>query len=161
MRLLTVKYPVLFIIIIAVLSRMPYLLSPNLLLDGDECVIGLMARHMYEGKGFSIFFWGQQYLDSGYASILNATTPLWGVIAAHFLTSDEKATPARIFGVLVGLAGIIVMVGPSAMKGLTHNLFAQIAQAPILKRNAIEGDRSGRRLNKAGQQLNQGGFACA
>lgn len=76
---------------------------------------------------FSLFFWGQQYLDSGYASILNATTPLWGVIAAHFLTSDEKATPARIFGVLVGLAGIIVMVGPSAMKGLTHNLLAQIA----------------------------------
>lgn len=76
---------------------------------------------------FALFFWGQQYLDSGYASILNATTPLWGVIAAHFLTSDEKATPARIFGVLVGLAGIIVMVGPSAMKGLSHNLLAQIA----------------------------------
>lgn len=76
---------------------------------------------------FALFFWGQQYLDSGYASILNATTPLWGVIAAHFLTSDEKATPARIFGVLVGLAGIIVMVGPSAVKGLSHNLLAQIA----------------------------------
>ncbi|WP_374610664.1 DMT family transporter, partial [Sphingorhabdus sp.] len=40
---------------------------------------------------FILFFWGQQYLDSGYASILNATTPLWGVITAHFLTSDEKA----------------------------------------------------------------------
>jgi drug/metabolite transporter (DMT)-like permease len=76
---------------------------------------------------FALFFWGQQYLDSGYASILNATTPLWGVITAHFLTSDEKATPARVIGVLVGLAGIIVMVGPEAMKGLSNNLLAQIA----------------------------------
>jgi drug/metabolite transporter (DMT)-like permease len=76
---------------------------------------------------FILFFWGQQYLDSGYASILNATTPLWGVITAHFLTSDEKATPARILGVLIGMAGIVVMVGPEAMKGLSNNLLAQIA----------------------------------
>lgn len=76
---------------------------------------------------FILFFWGQQYLESGYASILNATTPLWGVITAHFLTSDEKATPARIIGVLIGMAGIVVMVGPEAMKGLSNNLLAQIA----------------------------------
>ncbi|MBP6379337.1 MAG: DMT family transporter [Sphingorhabdus sp.] len=76
---------------------------------------------------FILFFWGQQYLDSGYASILNATTPLWGVITAHFLTSDEKATPARIIGVLIGMAGIVVMVGPEAMKGLSNNLLAQLA----------------------------------
>ncbi len=76
---------------------------------------------------FILFFWGQQYLDSGYASILNATTPLWGVVVAHFMTSDEKATPARIIGVLIGLAGIIVMVGPDAVKGLSNNLLAQIA----------------------------------
>lgn len=76
---------------------------------------------------FALFFWGQQYLNSGYASILNATTPLWGVITAHFLTSDEKATPARIVGVLIGMAGITVMVGPEAIKGLSNNLLAQIA----------------------------------
>jgi drug/metabolite transporter (DMT)-like permease len=76
---------------------------------------------------FILFFWGQQYLDSGYASILNATTPLWGVVIAHFLTADEKATPVRIVGVLLGLAGIIVMVGPEAMKGLSQSLLAQIA----------------------------------
>jgi drug/metabolite transporter (DMT)-like permease len=76
---------------------------------------------------FILFFWGQQYLDSGYASILNATTPLWGVVVAHFLTDDEKATPSRIAGVLLGLAGIIVMVGPDAMKGVSNSLLAQIA----------------------------------
>jgi drug/metabolite transporter (DMT)-like permease len=76
---------------------------------------------------FTLFFWGQQYLDSGYAAILNATTPLWGVVTAHFMTRDEKATPARIIGVLTGMAGIIIMVGPAAMQGLSNNLLAQIA----------------------------------
>ena len=46
---------------IAVCSRLPQLLSPNLLLDGDECVVGLMAKHLLEGKGVPIFFYGQQY----------------------------------------------------------------------------------------------------
>jgi drug/metabolite transporter (DMT)-like permease len=76
---------------------------------------------------FALFFWGQQYLDSGYAAILNATTPLWGVIVAHMMTSDEKLTPARIIGVMVGLVGIIVMVGRDALGGLTDNLLAQLA----------------------------------
>jgi drug/metabolite transporter (DMT)-like permease len=76
---------------------------------------------------FMLFFWGQQYLDSGYASILNATTPLWGVVTAHFMTDDEKATPARVIGVIIGIAGIIVMIGPDAVKGLSNNLVAQLA----------------------------------
>ncbi len=76
---------------------------------------------------FILFFWGQTHIDSGLASILNATTPLWGVVTAHFLTRDEKATPARIAGVLLGLAGIIVMVGPDALGGMSGGVLAQIA----------------------------------
>jgi hypothetical protein len=44
-----------------VLSRLPQLLSPNLLLDGDECVLGLMAKHVAQAKEFPIFFYGQHY----------------------------------------------------------------------------------------------------
>jgi drug/metabolite transporter (DMT)-like permease len=76
---------------------------------------------------FALFFWGQQHLDSGYAAILNATTPLWGVIVAHLMTHEEKLTPSRLIGVLVGLSGIIVMVGRDALGGLTDNLLAQLA----------------------------------
>lgn len=76
---------------------------------------------------FILFFWGQTQIDSGLASVLNATTPLWGVVTAHFLTRDEKATPARIVGVLLGIAGIIVMVGPEALGGITGSVLAQLA----------------------------------
>jgi hypothetical protein len=35
---------------ICALSRLPQLRSPNLLADGDECVLGLMAKHVAQGK---------------------------------------------------------------------------------------------------------------
>ncbi len=76
---------------------------------------------------FILFFWGQTKIESGLASVLNATAPLWGVITAHFLTRDEKATPARIVGVLLGMAGIIVMVGSEALSGMTGSVLGQIA----------------------------------
>ena len=36
---------------------------------------------------FALFGWGQTHIASGLASILNATTPIWGVVVAHFLTA--------------------------------------------------------------------------
>ena len=49
------------LIAIGVVSRLPQLLSPTLLLDGDECILGLMAKHVSEGREFPIFFYGQAY----------------------------------------------------------------------------------------------------
>ena len=46
---------------ISVVSRLPQLQSPNLLVDGDECVLGLMAKHVAQGKEFPVFFYGQHY----------------------------------------------------------------------------------------------------
>ena len=49
------------LIAIGVVSRLPQLASPSLLLDGDECILGLMAKHVSEGREFPIFFYGQAY----------------------------------------------------------------------------------------------------
>ena len=46
------------LIAIGVVSRLPQLLSPNLLLDGDECILGLMAKHVAEGREFPSSFMG-------------------------------------------------------------------------------------------------------
>lgn len=66
---------------------------------------------------FSLFAYAQTQIASGLASILNATTPLWGVIVAHLFTLDEKATPAKLTGVCAGLAGVAVMIGGAALSG--------------------------------------------
>jgi drug/metabolite transporter (DMT)-like permease len=60
---------------------------------------------------FSLIFWAQTELTSGVASILNATMPVFTVIAAHLLTKDEKMTKMRFLGVVLGFLGIIVMIG--------------------------------------------------
>lgn len=67
---------------------------------------------------FCLIVWGQTQIASGVASVLNATTPLFGVMVAHVLTRDEKMTGNRLAGVLVGFAGVAVMIGPSALDGL-------------------------------------------
>ncbi len=76
---------------------------------------------------FSLITWGQVYIDSGLTSILNATTPLFTVVLAHFLTSDERMTANRLAGVLAGLAGVVVLIGPEALAGFGLQAFAQLA----------------------------------
>ncbi len=63
---------------------------------------------------FSLIAWGQAHIPSGLAAILNATTPLWTVLFAHFLADGERLTPARLLGLLAGLAGVMVLIGPQA-----------------------------------------------
>ncbi len=75
---------------------------------------------------FSLILWGQVHIASGLASILNATTPLFTVVLAHVLTSDEKLTGGRVAGVLAGVAGVAVMIGLEALEGLTVNVTAQL-----------------------------------
>jgi drug/metabolite transporter (DMT)-like permease len=76
---------------------------------------------------FSLISWGQVYIDSGLASILNATTPLFSVVIAHFLTRDEHMTRYRVVGVLLGIVGVSLLVGPEAIYGLSANALGQFA----------------------------------
>jgi drug/metabolite transporter (DMT)-like permease len=76
---------------------------------------------------FGLIFWGQQFIGLGLAAVVNATTPLWTIVLAHFLTSDEKLTGTRLAGVIVGVAGVIVLVGPDTLGGLGESGWAQLA----------------------------------
>ena len=76
---------------------------------------------------FTLIAWGQGHIASGVASILNATTPIWGVVVAHFLTHDERMNPRKIAGVLLGFGGVAVMIGPSLLSSLGSSALAQLA----------------------------------
>src|SRR3954471_19879664 len=76
---------------------------------------------------FALFGWGQTHIASGLASILNATTPIWGVVVAHFLTRDERMSPRKVAGVLLGFGGIVTMIGPSLLSSLGTGALAQLA----------------------------------
>jgi drug/metabolite transporter (DMT)-like permease len=80
---------------------------------------------------FSMIYWAQTQITGGLASILNATTPIFTIIIAHFFTRDERFTPRRLAGVLAGFAGVAVIMGPSALKGA--------AGSPLLAEAAVLG----------------------
>lgn len=76
---------------------------------------------------FCLIVWGQAHLASGVASILNATTPLFTVIVAHFFTTDEKITRGRLLGIALGFGGVVVMFGGDTLQGLGLNVLAPLA----------------------------------
>lgn len=75
---------------------------------------------------FSFIVYGQASIPSGLASILNATTPLFTVVAAHLLTRDDKLTFSKMLGVCLGIAGVAVLVGPGVF-GAAGAVIAQLA----------------------------------
>jgi len=76
---------------------------------------------------FSLIVWAQDSLASGLASILNATTPLFTVLVAHAFASDERMTPASVGGVLVGFAGVAILMGADAAAEGRGDLLAELA----------------------------------
>lgn len=90
---------------------------------GGFLVMGLLNNLI----PFSLIVWGQTHIESGLASILNGTTPIFSVILAHFLTKEEKLTTHRIVGVLVGWTGVAVLIGLDSLQGLGLEVVGQIA----------------------------------
>jgi drug/metabolite transporter (DMT)-like permease len=76
---------------------------------------------------FALIFWSQTHIASGLASILNATTPLFTVLVAHALTVDEKITASKVAALLVGTAGVAVLIGPSVVMAPTADVWGQLA----------------------------------
>src|SRR5690348_15377664 len=76
---------------------------------------------------FALFGWSQTHIASGLASILNATTPIWGVVVAHFFTRDERMTPRRISGVALGFGGVATMIGPALLSDIGTSALAELA----------------------------------
>ncbi len=98
---------------------------------------------------FTLLVWGQTQIASGLASILNATTPLFGVLVAGVVLADERLTPSKAIGAAVGFAGAVVMIGPAVLEGLGENVLAQLACLGAALSYAFAGV-FGRRFSKKG-----------
>jgi drug/metabolite transporter (DMT)-like permease len=66
---------------------------------------------------YSLIVFGVGRIGIGLGSILNATTPVFGVLVAHFAARDERLTAGRAAGVALGMAGVVVLIGPGASAG--------------------------------------------
>ncbi len=76
---------------------------------------------------FSLIFWGQLQIESGLASILNATTAMFGAVVAGIFLKDEPLTSKKILGAALGIAGVAFIMGPSALIEFNPSNVAQLA----------------------------------
>jgi drug/metabolite transporter (DMT)-like permease len=77
---------------------------------------------------FLAITWGQQYIGTGLAAILNATTPLWTAIFAWWVTPQERPTTINYTGVAIGFVGAVVLVAPSLSRsGLKADTLGALA----------------------------------
>ncbi|HXD30812.1 MAG TPA: EamA family transporter [Pyrinomonadaceae bacterium] len=82
--------------------------------------VGVMSFSL----NYGLVFWGEQYISSGLAALLQATAPAFGLVFAHFYLPAERITPAKLVGVLIGVVGVgiifssqLSIAGPTALKG--------------------------------------------
>jgi drug/metabolite transporter (DMT)-like permease len=90
---------------------------------GAYAVLGFLGMAV----PYSLISWGEQYIPSGLASLLQATTPIFTVILAHFLTNDERVTMVKMIGVVIGFVGVGTLILPGLRQGLQANLLGQLA----------------------------------
>lgn len=112
---------------------------------------------------FSLIVWGQTHVSAGQASILNATTPIFTVIAAHLFTRDEKMKWRHLAGIALGFAGVVVLMGAAFLDAFTSSLLAQTAllgAAVFYALSAVFGRRF-RQLGVAPMQIATGQVTAA
>ena len=61
------------------------------------------------GLNYGLVFWGEQYITSGLAALLQATLPAFGLVFAHFHLPGERLSWAKIGGVVLGVCGVAVV----------------------------------------------------
>ena len=98
---------------------------------------------------FSLIVWGQTQIASGLAAILNATSPLFSLVIAHFVTHDEKMSLHKVLGLLLGFGGVSVIVGLDFILKLDDGIWGQVAVVIAALSYAVAGVY-GRRFARLG-----------
>lgn len=78
---------------------------------------------------FTLIAWGEERIDSGLAAILMAVMPPTTVLLTHVFTRDERLTAPKLIGVAMGFAGVVLLIGPEALRGLGGEAGRQLAVA--------------------------------
>ena len=76
---------------------------------------------------FTLITWGEQDIDSGLATVLNSTVPLFTLVFAHFALSDERTTPQKVAGLALGFVGVAILASRDADSSSPNPLSGQLA----------------------------------
>jgi drug/metabolite transporter (DMT)-like permease len=86
-------------------------------------VIGILGN----GLPFTLISWGEEQVNSGQAAILMAVMPMVTIVLAHFFNVGDRMTLVKVTSVIFGFSGVIILVGPEAVKGQGGDFWRQLA----------------------------------
>ena len=86
--------------------------------DGRTWARLIVAAFFCNALPFALFGIGERTVDSGIAGVMNATTPLWSLVIGVALGTERRLNPARLLGLALGFAGILVIFAPWQQSGL-------------------------------------------
>lgn len=81
-----------------------------------------IAGFFAQGLPFILMNWGEQYVDSSLASVLNGLVPIFTILLAHGMTADERLNARKVQGVVLGFVGLIILILPSLFDGVKGSL---------------------------------------
>ncbi len=88
----------------------------------------LLIQAMFNSiVAWTILAWGQQYVDSGLASVLNSTAPIFVFFITLLITRHEHVSPLKLGGAMLGLIGVVLIVGTEALGGIANQLAGALA----------------------------------
>lgn len=110
------------------------MLAGGLVLGGQGLPLHRRALLVYFVVGFFgntfpfiLISWGETHVDSSLAAIMMGVMPITTFILAHFFIPQETITARKAFGVMLGLGGLLLLVGSSALRGLGAHALGQLA----------------------------------
>ena len=107
----------------------------------------LLIQAFFNSIGaWTVLAWGQQYVDSGLASVLNSTSPIFVFLITAMVTRHEVLGGRKLLGAALGVLGVVLIVGVDALRGLGDQVAGQVAclvGAVLYAGSAIYGKRFG------------------
>lgn len=107
----------------------------------------LLVQAFFNSIGaWTVLAWGQQYVESGLASVLNSTSPIFVFLITALVTRHETLGGRKLLGAALGVLGVVLIVGVDALRGLGDQVAGQIAcliGAALYAGSAIYGKRFG------------------
>jgi drug/metabolite transporter (DMT)-like permease len=76
---------------------------------------------------FYLIAWGQQRLDSALAAILMGTIAIFAIVLAALFVKGERLRLGNALGVACGLLGVVVLIGPGALRGILGSVLGGLA----------------------------------
>jgi drug/metabolite transporter (DMT)-like permease len=116
-----------FIIAVALLLLIAYVRRATLPRKRSEWRLLVVTGVLQFTVNYGLVFWGESYISSGLAALLQATIPLFGLLIAHKLLPGEPLTFAKLCGVVIGLAGVAIIFSNQLKIGDVWAVWGSIA----------------------------------